>query len=83
MHEHPREVKEAFTKQYGDGKNLTSGQRLNFQQDVARDLLHSKHSDLIPELEREAKCKHDAGMDEWDLVLRDISEAEDISLYVR
>jgi hypothetical protein len=37
----------------------------------------------IPELEQKARCEHDAGMDEWDLVLGDISEAEDISQFVR
>jgi hypothetical protein len=83
MQDYSKEVKEAFAKQYGGRKDLTSGQRLNFQQEVARALLHSEYSSLIPELEQKARCEHDAGMDEWDLVLGDISEAEDISQFVR
>jgi hypothetical protein len=48
MQDYSKEVKEAFAKQYGGRKDLTSGQRLNFQQEVARALLHSEYSSLIP-----------------------------------
>ena len=81
MQEYPDEVKKAFAEAHGSGKNLTNGQRLNLQNDVARDLLHRSYAHLIPELEDTVKEEHEVGMAEWDLTLEDINLAANITQY--
>ena len=81
MHNYADEVKEAFAKTHGDGKHLTSGRRLQFQNDAAKDLLDGSYAHLIPELKDAVKEEHDIGMAEWDLELSDISLAGDITQY--
>ena len=81
MQEYPDEVKEAFTEVHGDGKHLTCGQRLNLQIDAAKDLLNGRYTHLIPELEDAVKEEHNVGMAEWDLTLKDITLAGDITKY--
>ena len=81
MREYPDEVKKAFAKAHGDGKDLEKGQRLKFQNDVAKDLLYGTYSHLVPEIEDAVDEEQDAGMAEWDLALDNISLAEDITQY--
>jgi len=81
MHDYPDKVKEAFAEVHGDGKHLTSGQRLKFQNDAARDLINGSCAHLVPELEESAKEEHDVGMAEWNLTLDEIDMAEDITQY--
>ena len=77
MRDYADEVKVAFTAEHGDGKNLSNAQRMNFQHDTAKALLHGKYSHLIGKLEEKTKAEHDTEMEEWELILKDISLAED------
>jgi hypothetical protein len=78
MRDYPEEVKAAFLAQHGDGNNLSNVQRMNFQHDAAKTLLSSKYAHLEHELEEKAKDEHNVGMNEWNVVLGDISLAENV-----
>ena len=82
MLDYAREVNTAFVSWHGDGKNFSNAQRLNLRYDVAKALLNGQYSHLINELDNKAKAQHDAEMDEWNLILDDISLAEDVPQYV-
>ena len=77
MRDYAHEVKAAFAAQYGDGKNLSSAERMNFQHDTAKELLHKKYPHLVSKMEEAAKAQHTTNLNEWDLILKDISLAED------
>ena len=81
MLEYPDEVKKALVEEHENCKNLTSGQRLNLQNDVAKTLLYKSYAHLIPELEDTVKEEQEAGMAEWNLTLKDINVAEDVTQY--
>lgn len=72
----------AFVSRHGDGKNLTSAQRMNFRHDVAKALLFNQYSHLVKELDNKSKAQHGVEMDEWNMVLEDISLADDVGQYV-
>lgn len=82
MQDHPKKVKAAFFEQYDEGTGLSSGQRLNLQLEVAKDLLNEKYPDLIDELNQKAKDENAAELAEWKLILEDISLAGDVAQYV-
>ena len=79
MRDYPDKVNDAFASHYGNAKDYANGQRLNYRYDVAKALLTDKYHYLIDELENKAKVQHDAEMDEWNMVLTDISLAADVS----
>lgn len=79
MLEYSREVNTAFVSRHSDGKNLSNAQRLNLRYDVAKTLLSNQYSRLVNELENRAKAQHDTEMEEWNLILEDISLADDVS----
>ena len=82
MLDYTHEVNTAFMSRHGNGKNFSNAQRLNLQYNVAKALLNGQYSHLINELDNKAKAQHDAEMDEWNLILDDISLAEDVPQYV-
>jgi hypothetical protein len=82
MRDYPAKVKKAFAAQYGNGNNLSKADRLNFQNSVAKKLLYEENTDLIDELQAKAKAQHTAGKNEWNMILEDISAAENVAQYV-
>ena len=82
MLDYPEVVKAAFIHRYGDGGKLSSVQKMNLRFDVAKSLLAQKYSHLTSELERKATNQHDAEVDEWNLILDDVSTALDVPQYV-
>ena len=82
MLDYAHEVNTAFVSWHGDGKNFSNTQRLNLRYDMAKALLNGQYSHLINELDNKVKVQHDAEMDEWNLILDDISLAEDVLQYV-
>ena len=81
MRDYPREVNAAFAARHGDGRNLSSIQRLNIRQDVAKAMLN-EHPNLVNELNRRATAQHVAEKNEWNMILEDISLASDVGQYV-
>ena len=82
MRDYADEVKAAFTAKYGDGKNLSNAQRMNNQHAIAKSLLYEKYSHLVSELEEKAKAQNVTGVKEWNMILEDISLAENVAQYV-
>lgn len=82
MLDYPSELNAAFVSKYADGKGLTSGQRMNLRYETAKSLLSNRFSHLVKELDKKAAAQHEADMDEWNMVLSDISAAKDIPKYV-
>ena len=82
MLDYPKVVNAAFIHRYGDGGKLAAVQKMNLRYDVAKSLLNRKYSHLIGKLEERASNKHDADVDEWNLILDGVSVAEDVSRYV-
>ena len=78
MRDYPDEVKTAFSEQHGDGKNFSNARRMNSQHEVAKALLYNKYAHLLGELEERAKTDHVAGMNEWNMVLGDLSHAKNV-----
>jgi hypothetical protein len=78
MRDYPNQVKAALSAQYGDSKDFSGVQRMNSQHEVAKALLRSEYSHLVDELEAKAKVHHVAGMNEWNMVLDEISLAENV-----
>lgn len=82
MLDYPGIVDAAFLHRYGDGRRLTSTDRMNSRQELAKSLLARKYSHLTSELERNATEQNEADVDEWNLILDDISFAEDVPRYI-
>ena len=78
MRDYPDEVKTAFSEQYGDSKDLSNAQRMNSQHVVAKSLLYREYAHLLDELGERAKAEHEVGMNEWDMVLGNLSHAENV-----
>ena len=73
----------AFIKNHGDGARLGGTQRMNLRAQLAKKMVSSdKYSHLTKELEWKATEDHEKEMNEWNLILEDISEAADVSTYV-
>jgi len=82
MLDYPREVNAAFVSKYGDGKTLSSAQRMNVRHDLAKAMLYSRYSHLVNELENKAKDQHKLDMNTWNMILEDISLAGDVGKFV-
>jgi hypothetical protein len=82
MLEHPKAVDAAFIHKHCDGRRLSSIQKINARCDVAKSLLTQTYSHLIAGLEERATDQHNAAIEEWNLILDDISFAEDVPRYV-
>ena len=82
MLDHSDEVSAAVASRCADGAKLTNPQLMNLRYEVARSLLGSKDPSLTEELGKKATIQHEAALNEWSLVLEDISTAEDVSQYV-
>lgn len=72
-------VNAAFVSRYSDGKNLTGAQRMNLRHDLAKSMLHRQYSHLITDLEKKSAAQHSVEREEWNMILQDISLAEDVS----
>ena len=72
-------VTTAFNIQYPDSGGLSSSQRMNARQNVAKTLLARDYSHLTTELDKKAVAHHDVAIEEWGMILGDISLAEDVS----
>ncbi|KAF9782647.1 hypothetical protein BJ322DRAFT_1110523 [Thelephora terrestris] len=73
------EIDDAVATVLANRPKLDSCQRMNICYEVAQSLLKSKGADFIEELERKAAAQHEAAKEEWNLILEDISAAEDVS----
>jgi len=82
MQDYPQELNAAFVSRHGDGKNLSSSERLNLRAQLAKSMVSGQFSHLVKDLEQKAAKQHEKDMKEWDLILEDISEASDISACV-
>ena len=82
MLDYPDTVKAAFIHRHGDGENLSSAQKMNVRHDVAKALLARQYSHLTGELDKKAIDQHNMAVAEWNLILDDVSFAQDISQYV-
>ena len=71
-------VTDAFLQQYGS-ENLAGAQKMNKRYDVAKTLLTTEYPDLISELEERAGEQYVVDEAKWNLILDDISLAEDVS----
>lgn len=82
MLDYPAEVHATFVSWYTDGKGMSSSQRMNTHYETAKFLLKNQFSHLSGELEQKAAIQHEADMDQWSLIMNDISAAKDVSQYV-
>lgn len=82
MADHPDILNTAFASQYSDGKKLTGAEHMNLRTELAKKLVSGQHANLVSELEKKAAADHEKAMNEWQLTLENVSEAEDVSLYV-
>lgn len=82
MREYAAEVNAAFVSRHADGGKLSNSQKMNLRHDVAKTLLANRYHHLTKQLEKNAAAQHEADMEEWGLMLEDISAAEDVSRYV-
>jgi len=82
MLDYGQKVDSAFVAKYGDSRNLCNSQRLNLRHDLAKAMLSTKYSRLADELEKKAKAEHKVKMDEWDMILEDISLAGNVAQFV-
>jgi hypothetical protein len=73
----------AFVKYHGSGERLGGAQCMNLRAQLAKKMVSSsQYSHLTNELERKAAEHHEKEMNEWNLILDDISEAVDVSACV-
>lgn len=80
MADYPEVVSAAFNLQHGDpAKSLSGAQRMNLRSDIARGMVSGQYSHIVGELERKAMDDHEKELNQWNLFLTDISEAEDVS----
>ena len=82
MVDHPDILNAAFVSQHGDGKNFSNPQRLNLRLDLARKMISGHYAHLAKDLETAAVTHHEKEMMEWKVALENLSEAEDVPLYV-
>ena len=82
MRDYSSEVNTVFVAWHGDGRNLTSAERLNERYAVAKAMLSGKYSGIVNELKRRAKAHHTAEMNEWGMVLDNVSLADNVGQYV-
>ena len=82
MRDHADTVNAAFVSKYTDSRNFSSPQRMNLRYDLAKSMLSRRYSHLVAGLDEKAVTEHKASMEEWEVVLQDISLAEDVSQWV-
>lgn len=82
MVDNPDVIKAAFVSLYAKGVGYDNAQRMNLRSEISRKLVAGQSPDAFNELERRAKDFHERELDQWKLSLDNISEAEDVSLYV-
>jgi len=84
MLDHADVVDATFLHQHGVGSNFTAIQKVNLRHSLAKSLLSvsGQYSHLKDKLDKMARAQHDVAMDEWNLVLGNISSAGDVALYV-
>lgn len=83
MLDYPDIVNAAFVSQHADARGLSASQKMNLRHDVAKTLLSTRHhSHLKKALDKKAAAKHDAEMEEWELILDGVSSAKDVIRYV-
>jgi len=80
MFEYPDVVDKAYLDKYGDD-SLASIQKINLRYDVAKALFVERYSHLTAELEEKADEQLNEELDQWNLVMEDISSAENVSEY--
>ena len=79
MLDHPNIVNAAFMSQHADGRDLSTLQKMNTQHNLAKTLLSTHYSYLTSALEAKAISKHDAELEEWELILDGVSSAENVT----
>ena len=79
MLDHPDIVNAAFVSQHANGRGLSAPQKMNARHDLAKTLLSTRYSHLTSALETKAISKHDAELEEWELILDGVSSAENVT----
>lgn len=82
MVDHAAVVDATFLHRHGDARDLNGVQKMNARHDLAKVLLAGQYSHLTSELTKRASDCHDAEVNQWNMVLEDISSAEDVGRYV-
>ena len=77
--DHAAEINAVVATRHTNGEKLDSCQLMNLRYKVAQSLLESKDSEFREGLEQKAAAQHEAAKEEWNLILEDISAAEDVS----
>lgn len=72
-------VDAVFLQRHGECKYISNAQKLNMRYEVAKALLHQKYSHITGALEKKATEQHKVDLNEWNLVLDDISAAQDVA----
>lgn len=79
MLEYPDVVDKAFLERHGDGDLPPGLQKVNLRYNMARALFIKKYSHLMVELEEKVDRQHNEELNQWNLVLEDVSSTDDIS----
>lgn len=79
MLDYSEKVDDAFVGRCRDVDSLSNVQKMNLRYDVAKELFNEEYSHLADELKKKADEQHDTELDEWNLILEDISSAPDVS----
>ena len=77
MLEHRKEVDSAFLERHSDGDSLPGVLKMNILYDLAKTLFNEKYSHLEDKLKRRADEQHDAELEEWNMILEDVSLSPD------
>ena len=80
MLENPEVVNNVFVELHGEATDLTQVQKMNYRNDIARNLVKTTYSHLAGGLADRAKETHERELKEWGLGLDEIGEAEDVQL---
>ena len=82
MMDHPELIKTAFEQAHGEGKSLTRTDKMNARHSIAKSLLANDYSNLTSELQDKVTAHHKAELNEWNLILDDISASDNVAQYV-
>ena len=83
MADYPDVTNALFVSKYGEGKNIGGVQRMNFRSELVKKALASnQYSHLVKGLEIKAAELHKKELDQWNVSLEDVLEADDVSLCV-
>lgn len=78
MLEYPDEVSAAVAARSANDTKISGFQLMNVRLEVARSLLGSKDPSFMKGLEQRAAAQHEVALREWELILEDISTAQDV-----